>query len=447
MRYGELLFLGLMAVYHMVLLVPRHRRPFAANYLVFLAGMALAWNLALEGLRWQTVPPVLLLIIDLLVLFPTFKSLRGVFPRPGFWSALKRFLRFLTASVAFVWACSSAVLSVAFPLPRVELTGGLPTAERAVDLPAAADRPALRLLVWYPASGNKLPQPRPDSDPASWQRVRQLGGPPAFWQSYLAHLPSSRVQGGALASPGVRYPVVYVAVPRGQNPDDFGFLFEDLASRGLLVAAAVPQPPVVPASPPFTWASAWTELGAPLRDWGLWLEPDRKQSKPAEADFRWLPSASRVLRQLDAEPGDLLFGAIDWGHQGVWSWGQGAAMPGTTGQDLGIKGAVYAGSAPPKGHRASTLELWIAPAPSSSASAGQWVLTQSTLHRADIADAAYLKPYLAFFGLKSSADAGNHGAIRQYMAAFYQFALWGPQGDTGFGATVPAVPGLQLTGR
>jgi hypothetical protein len=80
MRYGELLFLGLMAVYHAALLVPRHRRAFAANYLVFLAGMALAWNLSLEGLRWQTVPLLVLLLIDLLVLFPTFKTLRGTFP-------------------------------------------------------------------------------------------------------------------------------------------------------------------------------------------------------------------------------------------------------------------------------------------------------------------------------------------------------------------------------
>jgi hypothetical protein len=444
MRYGELLFLGLMTVYHAVLLVPRHRRPFAANYLVFLAGMALAWNLALEGLRWQTLPPLVLLLIDLLVLFPTFKTLRGVFPAPGFWSGFGRFLRFLTASVAFVWAVASAVLSVAFPLPRVELTGGLPIAERVADVTATAARPALRLLIWYPAGGNRLPEPRPDSDAASWQRTHLAGGPPSFWESYLAHLPSQRIQGGALASAGVRYPVVYAAVPKGENPDDFGYLFEDLASRGFVVVAAIPLPPPLPPQPAFTWAGAWTDVSAPWREWTTWLEPDKKESRPAPTDYRWLEATAGLLRQLDAEPGDLLFGAVDWGHQGLWAWGQGTVPEGAR-SELGLKGLVYAGAVPEG--RSAVLELRIVAGAPPTARPGQWFLTQPTLHRADVSDAAYLKPYLAFFGLKSSADAGNHGALRQYLAAFYQFALWGPQGDTGFGSTVPAVPGLKLTGR
>lgn len=444
MRYGELLFLGLMAVYHAALLVPRHRRVFAANYLVFLAGMALAWNLSLEGLRWQTIPPLVLLLIDLLVLFPTFKTLRGKFPGTSFWSGVKRFFRFLTASVAFLWALGSAVLSVAFPLPRVELTGGLPTAERVVDV-ARAGHPASRLLVWYPASGNRLPSPRPDSDAAAWRRTELAGGLPAFWSSYLAHLPSSRIQGGAMASPGVRYPVIYAALPRGQNPDDFGYLFEDLASRGFIVAAAAPIPPPLPPQPAFTWTGTLKEWSRPFRNWTLWLEPDRTESQPAAADFGRSEAAYDLLKQLDAAPGDTLFGAVDWNHAGLWVWGMGL-VPENTRQTLGARGVAYAGAAP-IGHRPTALELWIASDPVPSIQAGQWVLTQPQWHRADLSDAAYLKPYLAFFGLKSSADAGNHGAVRQYLAAFYQFALWGPQGDTGFGATVPTVPGLKLSGR
>ncbi len=445
MRYGELLFLGLMTVYHAVLLVPRHRRPFAANYLVFLAGMALAWNLGLEGLRWQTLVPALLLLIDLLVLFPTFKTLRGVFPGPGFWSGLGRFLRFLTASVAFIWAVASAVLSVAFPLPRVELTGGLSPAERVVDVTATAAHPALRLLVWYPAGGNRLPATRPDSEAEAWQRIHQAGGPPAFWESYLAHLPSPRIQGGTLATAGVRYPVIYAAIPQGENPDDFGYLFEDLASRGFVVATAFPLPPSLPPQPPFTWTSVWKDLTATFTGWTQWLEPDLKENKPAAADYRWVEAAAGLMKQLDAEPGDLLFGAVDWGHQGLWSWGKGTLPEGVR-SGLGLKGLVYTGT-PSEGHQPAGLELWLSAGTPPATRPGQWFLTQPTLYRADVSDAAYLKPYLAFFGLKSSADAGTHGALRQYLAAFYQFALWGPQGDTGFGATVPSVPGLKLTGR
>jgi hypothetical protein len=186
-------------------------------------------------------------------------------------------------------------------------------------------------------------------------------------------------------------------------------------------------------------------LTVPLRDWTRWLEPDRKEGQPAAADYRWIEPAAGLMKQLDTEPGDLLFGAVDWGHQGLWAWGTGT-LPEAVRGGLGLKASVYAGT-PPAGHQPSGLELWLTAGMTPAARPGEWFLSQPSLHRADVSDAAYLKPYLAFFGLKSSADAGNHGAMRQYLAAFYQFALWGPQGDTGFGATVPAVPGLKLSGR
>jgi hypothetical protein len=248
-----------------------------------------------------------------------------------------------------------------------------------------------------------------------------------------------------MASPGVRYPVIYAALPQGQNPDDFGYLFEDLASRGFLVAAAAPLPPPLPPQPAFTWEGAWKEWSLPFRNGTLWLEPDRTESRPAAADFGGSEAAYGLLKRLDADPGDTLFGAVDWNHAGLWVWGTGR-VPENTRLTLGVRGVVYAGAAYAS-HRPTALELWMTSDPVPAPQAGQWFLTQPRWYRADLSDAAYLKPYLAFFGLKSSADAGNHGAVRQYLAAFYQFALWGPQGDTDFGATVPAVPGLKLTGR
>jgi len=447
MRSAELTFLVLLVVYHVVLLVPRHRRPFPANYLVFLAGMALAWNLGLEGLRWQTLPPTALLLIDLGVLFPSFATLRGRLPGRGFWSGVLQFLRTTIASVAFFLAVGSGFLAVAFPLPKVELTGGLPPAYRVVKFPTTADRPAMEVRLWYPASGDTRSRLRPQSEPEAWRRTRAAGGLPVFWQSHLEHLPTSLVHGGKLSSPGTKYPVVFVAVPRGENPNDFGYLFEDLASRGFVVAAGLPLPGSPVAEAPFTWSGTLAELLLPFSHPALWLEPDLSLGKTEDpADYRWVVPTQNAVRQLDSEPGDLLFTSIDWSRQGLWVWGYGTPPTASEQKAMGLRGVVHAGGRPPAGH-VPDLELWIVggSAPE-KALPGQWFLSLPRLARADVSDSAYLKPALVFVGLKAQADAGYHGALRQYQAAFFQYAFWGT-GGAGFRQTVPEVPGLILSGN
>ncbi len=448
MRFAELAFLTLLVIYHAFLLVPRHRRPFPANYIVFLAGMALAWNLGLEGLRWQTLPPIVLLLVDLAVLFPSFATLRGVLPRPGFWSGLWGVVRTTVASVAFVASVGAVVLAVAFPLPRVELTGGLTPSYRVVRFPATAERQGMEVRLWYPASGDTHPLPRPVSDPDTWQTVRASGGLPVFWQSYLDHLPTSLIRGGKLASPGTKYPVVLVAAPRGQDPGDFGYLFEDLASRGFVVAAALPLPATM-APTPFSWSGALADLMQPLRQPSLWLEPDLSLGKTeGPADYRWLASLRQALRQVDAEPGDVLFSSLDWNRQGLWVWGYGTPLAAADQRALGLTAVLHAGGHPPAGHTPVDKELWIVGGKlTAKPLAGQWFLALPRLSRADLTDAAYLKPALAFAGVKSQADAGYHGALRQYAAAFFQYAFWGSTSGTGFAQTVPEVNGLTLSGQ
>ncbi len=446
MRYGELTFLVVLVIYHAFLLVPRFRRPFAANYLVFLAGAALGWNLGLEGLRWQTLPAIVLILVDLFVLFPSFASLRGRAPQRGFFRFVGRFFRGLLAWAGWLVAVASVVLAVAFPLPRVELTGGLPPGYRVVRFPASADQAPVELQIWYPASGDLHSASRPNSLTETWQRQREAGGLPVFWQSYLDRLPSSLIKGGKLASAGTKYPVVYVAVPRGQDPSDFGYLFEDLASRGFLVVAPTAVTPMKgPAA--FSWTATWTELSRPFVKPELWLEPElSNRTKEGPADYHWLVPAQAALKQLDGEPGDLLFGSVDWTHQGLWAWGTSGAPPSSAPQVLGLRGVVQAGGTVPAGHQAKVPELWImagAPPPDSPR---LWTLTTGHLQRSDLADAAYLKPYLAFFGLKSQADAGPHAVLRQYQAAFFQFVFWS-EGNTTFSQTVPEVPGITLTGK
>jgi len=449
MRFAELAFLGFLVLYHVFLLAPRHRRPFPANYLIFLAGMALAWNLGLEGLRWQTLPPTLLLLVDLAVLFPSFASLRGNLPRPGFWSGLLGVLRTTVASVAFLASVGGVLLAVAFPLPRVELTGGLAPSYRVVRFPPTAERQGMEVRLWYPSSGDSHPLPRPAAESDTWQAVRTNGGLPVFWQSYWEYLPTSLVKGGKLASPGTKYPVVSVAVPRGQDPGDFGYLFEDLASRGFVVAAALPIPGAGPGSAPFRWSTALSDLLQPFRQPTLWFEPDLTLGRvQSPTDYRWMGPLQRALKQLDSEPGDLLFSSIDWGRQGLWVWGYGASLAAADQKALGITAVVHAGGPPPAAHSVVGKELWmVGGTVAGKPSTGEWYLTVPRLARADLTDAAYLKPGLAFFGVKSQADAGFHGVLRQYQAAFYQYAFWGETLGTGFVQTVPQVPGLTLTGQ
>jgi len=449
MRYAELSFLVLMVIYHALLLLPRHRRPFAGNYLVFFAGMALAWSLGMEGLRWQQLPPTLLLLVDLFVLFPSFATLRGTIPRNGILSAIARFLRTVIASGGLLLAVSFIVLSVAFPLPQVELTGGLPPAQRVVRFPGTAGTTGMELKVWYPAGGDLRPRSRPVSDASAWQRNRAEGGLPAFWQSHWEHLPTALVRGGKLASAGTKYPVVYAAIPEGQNSDDFGYLFEDLASRGFLVVAGGPLLPVSAQTPAFDWETTFRELALPLLQPALWLEPELTLSRlPEVSDYRWIIGSKEALKQLDTEPGDLFYASIDWAHQVLWAWGSGPPMPKADQKALALRGTISIGGLPPANYQPTGQELWIhsGKAPSDG-SVGQWFLSMKSLHRADLTDSAYLKPYLALFGLKSQPDAGLHGVIRQYQAAFLHHALWGAGNQTPFGQTVPEVPGLVLTGK
>lgn len=449
MRYAELVFLALLVVYHLVLLLPRHRRPFTANYLIFLSGLALAWNLGLEGLRWQTLLPTLLLLVDLAVLLPTFATLRGFVPRPGFLLAFLGSLRFLTASAALLTALASVLLAIAFPLPRVELTGGIPPGQRLVRFPPTEGQPGLEVMLWYPASGDSKPQPRPAAESETWQRIRNAGGLPVFWQSYLSHLPTTTIQGGKLAAPKMLYPVVYVVVPAGQEAWDFGYLWEDLASRGFLVAAGRPIPPPAAAPPPFEWSAAWSEISRPFWEPALWLEPEADLDRMGPVpDGLWLKLTQKALEQLAAEPGDLLYSSLDWERQGLWVWGSDSGMSERDISAMGIRAVIRAGAIPGSSRTTGT-ELWISPAPPQGEPVreGRWTLTVPGLHRADLADAAYLKPYLAFFGLKSQADAGHHGTLRQYQAAFFQHVFWNSGDELTFGQSVPKVSGLELLGR
>lgn len=446
MRIAELLFLCLLVLYHAFLLVPRYRRPFALNYLVFLSGLALAISLGLEGLRWQMVPAILLLLVDLLVLFPTFSTLRGRLPTPGLGSRLGGVLRSVVASLAFLFAFASVGLTVMFPLPQVAMSGGLPVGFRQVHFPSAAPLThGIEVLLWYPASGDPAPQSPVPSHSSSWQQRTAQGGLPELWQAYQALLPSSLVKGGRLAKTDHRYPVVVVSVPSGEDPADFSWLLQDLASRGFVVAG-VRTPLPVSASSEVPLSLTETTLLSPFREPSQWLEPEQALSRAAGGTDVLLSYLREVLTQLDQEPGDLLYQALDLKRMGLLAWkGQPNGAP--TAEDWqGVLSAVWLGDLPRGPRTSQKPELWVTAEPAATDSpldSQRWILQWDQLKRADISDAAYLRPYLAFFGLKSQADGSTHALLREYLAAFFQYTLWGGDGSL-FTAGAPPVSGVRL---
>jgi len=445
MRIAELLFLSFLVIYHAILLAPRHRRIFALNYLVFAAGIALGISLGLEGLRWQMIPAIAVLLLDLLYLFPTLRTLRGQMPNKGFLSALSRGFRFLISSGMFLLAVAAAVVCILFPLPQVPLTGGLAVGFKTVHFPAASGQPSKDVLVWYPASGSSLPLKGPESSPATWEATYSRGGLPVYWQAYLEHSPPRYVQGGKLARPNTRYPAVLLSVPPNDEALDFSWLAADLASRGFVVVGArsTPAPPQLVQ---FTWATVQGQLLEPLLQPELWLQPEKSLELAPSSQESQIPVLRLALAAMVKEPGDVLYEAIDLKRVGSLAWKGAPSGRSVVGEADGLASMVWLGDQPKGSRKTKMPELWVtgqASATDSVLDKSRWVLLLDSLHRADLTDAAYSKPFLAFFGLKSQADGRLHSIVREYLAAFFQFTLWGGDGTLLDAANAP-VPGVRL---
>ena len=445
MRIVELVFLIILVVYHAILLAPRHRRIFALNYLVFAAGIALGVSLGLEGLRWQMLPGIAVLLIDLLYLFPTLRTLRGQMPNKGFFSALARGFRSLVSSAMFLLAVGCAAVCLLFPLPQVPLSGGLAVGFKTVHFPAASGQPSKDVLVWYPASGSSLPLKGPETNPEVWEATHARGGLPAYWQAYLEHSPSRYVQGGKLAKPNTRYPAVLLSVPSGDEALEFSWLATDLASRGFVVVAARSPLASAPMAP-FSWSSLQGQLLEPVLKPELWLEPERSLDTAPSGQVSQIPLLRLALVAMAQEPGDLLYEAIDLKRVGSLAWKGSPGGRSVEGEAEGLASMVFLGDQPKGPRKSAVPELWVtgqASATDSVLDKSRWVLLLQSLHRADLTDAAYTKPFLAFFGLKSQADGRLHSIVREYLAAFFQFTLWGGDGTLLDAANAP-VPGVRL---
>jgi len=186
----------------------------------------------------------------------------------------------------------------------------------------------------------------------------------------------------------------------------------------------------------------------PWKDLSLWTKPEASEADPKlPIDTEWLMPGRDALRQLAAEPGDPLFAGLDWSRQALWLWGNAENLSKDLVDSLDLRCVVGTGGEAPL-NRLAPQELWIQASPQPKvAGQGRWILAVEGLQRADLSDAAYLKPYLVFWKLKSRPDAGNHNLFRQYQAAFLQSSFWSSGTGAHFGENVPSVAGITLTGH
>lgn len=420
MRLWETVFLVLLFLYHAGLLVSRRHRPYILNFLAFPAALAALAFLWWEGLRWQDLGGLVLLLVDLVILFATFRSLRGRDAQTGFLTAVGGFFRGLFATLGFLTVGLTLVLTALFPLPKVPVSGGYPVAVRHLvfqDTQTPGGE-AFSLVVWYPASGSSVTVPRWIQTPEAWREVEKRSGLPVLFSSYLEHLPPALIEGGRLPKRSGTFPVVVFSAPQGRNPEEWSFLMEDFASRGFVVAAAsYPPQDSVKAAPWWeSLRSGWNRIR--LQNW--------KEPVPSGRAFG-SALVVHALDQLNREPNDFFFQSLDLNRKALISLGTF-----TQETDESFKTSVWLGQQAPDSPlvRTANRRLFIPYDGSRELQADHlpqgsrlYEVSIRGLQTADLSDSSLLRPYLYFFGQKTRLDSRLQMLSRGYLEAWLQFAL------------------------
>jgi hypothetical protein len=436
MRLWESIFLLLLVFYHLALLVRRSRRPLVLNWLAPLAALAAILSLAIEGLRWTDLPPLALLLGDLLWLMISFRRLRGRPARRGFWLALRNSTRFLLASFSFLFALASACLLLIFPLPANPSPGGYPVALRDLEL----DGSGQTLWLWYPAGGSSTPVQRPLQTEAAWDYLYKNGGPLPVLDSQWALLPAGTppllIEGGRLANPDRRFPLVVFVPPLGRQPWEYEYLLEDLASQGFVVASLGQPLNSSPSTPNFFQQLLGLQHGFAMSSW-IHREELGKTATSGPVLTQALATKALVLR-LNDSPSDIFYHGLATNLLALWNLG---STPLKTSE---LKTSGFSAVVTPlvQGLNRSLQVLQI-PYSNQHHPVSSWTLEITGLHPEDLSDMAFLKPYLVFFHLKGFLSAQPQLLARAYVGAFFSHVLYGTDTDI-FSKRSPKVPGALL---
>ncbi|NNM54428.1 MAG: hypothetical protein HKM05_06870 [Spirochaetales bacterium] len=430
MRLWETAFLLSLLVYHLALLAPRRRRAPAWNWLAPLAGLLALVSAVVEGLRWTDLPAWGLLILDILVLMFTFKTLNGKAQRKGFWFGLRATLRYLFVVASLITVLAIISLSFWFPLPANSWSGPFNTALRIETLPQPHSGPSAQnqVLIWYPAAGSYTPGIRPLQTRATWITLQEKGGPPPFLDSHWALLPAGQpphfIQGGKLAGQESQYPVLLLIPPQKTFAWEYEYLAEDLASQGFVVAALTP-----PLSS-FANKTVFQDFAAFIRSfawsptfWNSFWYLEQQQSQALNRNVvAEAGNLKTLLTKMDETPGNLLFHGLDLSKVALWNLG----APPLDASPLAAQG--FKVLVTPCARRTSNMTILQVPYSGETFSPGSgpavWSLKIRGLHPADLTDMAFLKPYLAFWNLKGRFDAHPQLLFRAYTGDFLMRAFY-----------------------
>ncbi len=442
MRFWETAFLLSLLAYHLALLAPRRRRALAWNWLAPLAGLLALISAQFEGLRWTTMPAWVMVILDILVLMFSFRTLKGRPQRKGFWKALRSTVRLVVVSVALVAVLAIVSLSFWFPLPVNSWSGPFNSALRIESLPTGlsgdsklgdakpGDSKPTNLLLWYPASGNLSPGIRPLQTRAAWVTLQERGGPPPFLDSHWALLPSGNpthfIQGGKLARQASQFPVVLLIPPQGTPAWEYEYVAEDFASQGFVVASL--SAPLKDPAP----KTVFQDLAAFVRSfawgptfwnsfWYLEQQQAKALNRPVTEQAEQLKT---VLTQMAETPGSFLYQGVDLTKIALWNAGA-TPLDCTPLAAQGFKVLIT-----PCARQTGSMTILQVPYSGESFAPGTgpsvWTLKIRGLHPADLTDMAFLKPYLAFWNLKGRFDAHPQLLFRAYAGTFFMKAFYSP---------------------
>lgn len=443
MRIAELLFVGFLVLYQGARLLPRFRRSGANLFgLMVCSGLAAAM-LAFDGLRWQQIPSLGLLLGELIGSVVSL-GLRVGRRRQVNGGWFRQLSAGVLATVCWLVSWGGILLVVLFPLPPIHFTGGATPAYRQVVLPPQELRQPLTLDIWYPTSKSK----GPTISNAGQQDLRahreSQGGLPQNLTSYLTRWQTGVQTSGQVSPTGQRHPVILVAVPKSQQARDFSIQWADLASRGYVVVGARPTPSESRLSAPVSdFVSSVRDELLSLADLQKWVEPDLTyETATDQADYGLLGDTREALRQLNSDPSDRFYDTLDLGRVGLWAWDPSARLP--EGQKFVAQVLLDAKRAP-SNESVEVSTLSIVSDPTNVHNIHFWEWTIPNLKRSEVSDAAFLNPLVALENSRIELSPVRHTEIREYTAAFFAAAFWGRLDD--FRNGISEIPGTTLTGR
>jgi predicted dienelactone hydrolase len=198
--------------------------------LLFFSSVLLA-HFLLEGYRWQMVPTYLIIVILSWCLFKEYQFFKGN------WFKKSMYAVSLIIILPIAWGLPYALPAFNLPKPTGKYKAGsqylyLKTNQDEIITPKTADKRALMIKVWYPASlNNEKTEPYlNDGDRAGFAKKYRL---PASVFNYLDYVKTHTFINPSIAKG--KFPVLIFSHGYYSNASGYYALIEEIVSHGYIV--------------------------------------------------------------------------------------------------------------------------------------------------------------------------------------------------------------------